>query len=383
MKRKIAIVTGTRAEYGLLYWIMKEIEKSAKLQLQLIVTGMHLSPQFGNTYEQIERDEFNIDKKVDMGILDDTPLSVAKSMGIAVMGFAQAYQELKPDLLMILGDRYEMLAAVSAAIPFNIPVAHIHGGEITEGAVDEQIRHAITKISHVHFVSAEQYAQNIRKMGEEAWRVFYVGAPGLEWIQKNKYLTREELARELGIDLKQKVILATFHPVTLELEEAEKYIENIIKAIIRANFQVIFTGANSDPCGMSINKKIQEASEIYNNIIFFNNLGQRRYLSCQKYCSLMLGNSSSGIIEAASFGLPVVNIGNRQKGRLQSGNVINVGYDEHQIYQGITSALSHEFREKIKGLTNVYGDGHVSEKIVRILETMDFQKLRYKRLAYE
>ncbi|MBZ4644153.1 MAG: UDP-N-acetyl-D-glucosamine 2-epimerase, UDP-hydrolyzing [Deferribacteraceae bacterium] len=383
MKRKIAVITGTRAEYGLLYWTMRSIQKSSNLKLQLIVTGMHLAPQFGNTYKFIEQDGFHIDKKVDILISNDTPVAISKSMGLGIIGFAESYEELKPDILLVLGDRYEILAAASAAIPFNIPIAHIHGGEITEGAIDEQIRHAITKLSHLHFASTEIYAQNIRKMGEEAWRVFCVGAPGLEWIHHNQYMSKQELEKDLNVDFSKDVILATFHSVTLEQDKTEEYIDSILQALIKSEMQVIFTGANSDPSGAIINKKVKEASKNYLNIHYFDSLGQRKYLSCQKYCTLMLGNSSSGIIEAASFGLPVVNIGIRQKGRLQSGNVINVRCNVNEILQGIQIATSKEFKQKVLKVSNIYGDGYTSQKIVKILENVDLTKLKYKRLVYE
>ena len=313
MKIKIAVVTGTRADYGLLYWIMKEIQKSNKLELKIIVTGSHLATEYGNTYHQIENDGFVIDKKIDMNISNDSPSSIVKSMGFEMIGFSEAYEKLDPDLLLVLGDRFEILSSVCAAIPFNIPIAHIHGGEVTEGAIDEQIRHAITKMSHIHFASTEIYRQNIIKMGERKENVYCVGAPGLEWLLHNEFLSKIELGEGLGINFNEKVILATFHPVTLEQDMTKSYIDEILNALIRTNIQVIFTGANADPSGMIINKRIKEVAKINNNIKFFDNLGQKKYLSCQKYSALMLGNSSSGIIEAASFKLPVVNIGNRQK----------------------------------------------------------------------
>jgi UDP-hydrolysing UDP-N-acetyl-D-glucosamine 2-epimerase len=384
MKRKIAVVTGTRAEYGLLYWIMKKIEVSSQLELQLIVTGTHLSSEYGQTYKLIEQDGFKINKKVDLQITQDTTAATtAKSIGLGVIGFGQAYEELKPDLLLVLGDRYEILAAVGAAIPFNIPIAHIHGGEVTEGAIDEQIRHALTKMSHLHFTSTAEYAENIRRMGEESWRVFSVGAPGLEWIHNINYIPQAELAKQLGVDFKQDIILATFHPVTLEQESTEEYIDTILKTLVKSDIQVIFTGANSDPSGSIINKKIREVSSLYDKIKYFDNLGQVRYLSCEKYCSMMLGNSSSGIIEAASFKLPVVNIGKRQKGRMQSGNVINVDCKMSDILDGISKARDKSFRESIKNIANIYGDGHTAEKVVCVLEKIDLTELKFKKLAYE
>lgn len=382
MRKKIAVVTGSRAEYGLLYWIMKGIKNSDCLELQLIVTGMHLSDNYGNTYKLIEEDGFTIDKKVDILISDDSSTAVAKSIGIGTIGFAQVYEEMKPDVLLVLGDRYEILSAVSAAIPFNIIIAHIHGGEVTEGAIDEQIRHAITKMSHIHFTSTSTYANNIIRMGEKKEHVFKVGAPGLDWIRKIEYMTKEELEGRYNVQFDKGVVLATFHPVTLELDRTEQYIDNIINALVKSKFQVIFTGANADPSGSLINAKLIQASKDYSNIKFHNNLGQVTYLSLQKHCSFMLGNSSSGIIEAASFGLPVLNIGSRQNGRLQSGNVINVGYGVEEILSGIRAVTEKDFKNKVLKLENIYGEGNASRKIVDILSNIDMDKLRYKRLTY-
>jgi len=383
MELKIAVITGTRAEYGLLYWIMKGIKSSKILKLQIIATGMHLSPYFGSTYKLIENDGFVIDKKVDMLVANDTPTAVSKSIGLGTIGFAQAYDELKPDLVMVLGDRYELLSAVSAAIPFNIPVAHIHGGESTEGAIDEQIRHALTKISHLHFASTQQYADNIVRMGEESWRVHNVGAPGLDWINKIDCYTKKQVENKLDISFDKGIILSTFHPVTVEQENTEYYIDNIIQALMDTKLQIIFTGSNSDPSGLIINQKTKKAAQLSSSIRYYDNLGQRLYLSCQKYSRLMVGNSSSGIIEAASFGLPVINIGIRQKGRLQSGNVIDTGYSVEDISRGIQIALSETFKNSIAGIKNIYGDGNTAEKIIGILENIDLLKLRIKRLAYD
>ena len=383
MTRKIAVITGTRADYGLLHWIMKAIKESDRLKLKLIATGMHLSPLFGSTYKEIENDGFHIDKKVEMLLASDSPSSVSKSIGLGVLGFAQAYEELAPDMVVALGDRFETFAAVSAAIPFNIPVAHFHGGETTEGAMDEQIRHAITKMSHLHFASTAQYAANIEKMGEEPWRVFNVGAPGLEWLKHIDFVTAEELQEMFGFDFKKGVAIATFHPATLEQGRTKEYIGEVLKAVIKSGIQTIFTGSNADPSGYIINEKIIEAAGKHGNIKFVDSLGQRVYLSCQKHCRMMIGNSSSGIIEAASFGLPVVNIGNRQKGRLQSGNVINVDCTCGDILKGIERAGTAAFREKCGKTVNIYGDGDVSRRVVEVLESIDYKKLLNKRLNYE
>lgn len=383
MKKKVAVITGTRAEYGLLYWTMKEIQKSGSLELQLIVTGTHLSQEFGNTYKLIEQDGFSIDKKVDMLISNDTPIAISKSMGIGMIGFAHAFEELKPDIILVLGDRFEILAAVSAALPFNIPIAHIHGGETTEGAIDEQIRHAITKMAHLHFASTETYAQNVIKMGEEKWRVYNLGAPGLEWLKKAEPISKSVLEEELGINFYNDVLLATFHPVTLEKENSEEYIENLIDELIQLGKQVIFTSANSDTCGIIINEKIKQAASKYSFIKFVKNLGQLRYLSCLNYCAAMVGNSSSGIIEAASFGLPVLNIGNRQKGRIRGDNVVDVGYSKEEIFTGLKKVLSPDFRKSLANIRNPYGNGHFSKDLVRCLTEVNIGRpLLLKKLVF-
>jgi GDP/UDP-N,N'-diacetylbacillosamine 2-epimerase (hydrolysing) len=307
MKRKICVVTGTRAEYGLLYWLMKEIESNKDLELQLIITGMHLSPEFGLTYKEIEK-EFKIDKKIEMLLSSDTPVGISKSMGLAQISFAEAYDELKPDIVVVLGDRYEIFSAVSAALVSRIPIAHIHGGEITEGAIDEAFRHSITKMSHIHFTATEEYRKRVIQLGENPDRVYNVGAMGIENIRRIKLLSKEEFEKSINFKLNEKNILVTFHPVTLENNTAENQFSELLEAIDKLkNTNIIFTKANSDTDGRIINKMIDEyVLKNRHKAIAFTSLGQLRYLSAMQYVDAVVGNSSSGIVEDPSFKIGTV-----------------------------------------------------------------------------
>lgn len=383
--RKIAVVTGTRAEYGLLYWTLKEIANDSELELQLIVTGSHLSPEFGLTKRDIEKDGFKIYDEVEILLSSDTGQGIAKSIGLGVISFAQVFSRLKPHILLILGDRFEVFAAATAAMALNIPIAHIAGGESTEGAIDEQIRHSITKMAHIHFPSCDYYAERIIKMGEEEWRVYNVGAPGLENIKKLKLLDKAELEKSLGMKLDLTTLLVTYHPVTLERENIEQHINNLLEALKETGCQIIFTYPNADSGGRYIIGKINEFVEKYQKARLYINLGQIRYLSLLKYVDVMVGNSSSGIIEAPSFKLPVVNIGNRQKGRLRALNIIDVGYSKEEILRGIRKALYDEsFRRELKNTKNLYGEGDTSKKIVSVLKTVDINNENFlmKKLTY-
>jgi UDP-N-acetylglucosamine 2-epimerase (non-hydrolysing)/GDP/UDP-N,N'-diacetylbacillosamine 2-epimerase (hydrolysing) len=372
MKRKICIITGTRAEYGLLYWIIKGINEDPELELQLIVTGMHLSTEFGLTLREIEKDGFPISEKVEMLLSSDTETAIAMSMGIGMMGFARAYERLQPDVIAVLGDRFEIFSAVSAALPFRIPVAHIHGGESTEGAIDESIRHAITKMSHIHFTAADIYRKRVIEMGENSERVFCFGAPALDGIHQLDLIPEEELCRELGIPGGRKLGVVTYHPVTLEKNKSESQMRALLEAI--SDFPDVYwiiTFPNSDTNGRIIIKIIDEfiqgnpeKGKVYAS------LGQLRYLSLLRYASLMVGNSSSGIIEAPSFKLPVVNIGERQAGRMRGENVIDVECEGGFIAKGITKALSFEFSGLMKDITNPYGRGNTSGKIIDKLKNI-------------
>ena len=353
--RKIAVVTGTRAEYGHLYWIIKGIHEDTELQLQLIVTGMHLSPEFGLTVKEIEKDWFPIAERVEILLSSDTETAIATSMGLGMIGFAKAYERLKPDILVVLGDRFEILSAVASAVPFRVPVAHIHGGEATEGVTDELFRHAITKMSHIHFPSNKVYANRIIQMGESSQNVFCFGSPALDNVYKLSLLNREKLFQELGLPQNKKIGVVTYHPVTLEKDTVELHMNELLKAL--QEFQDIywvFTLPNADVGGRIIIKMINDfISKNSESGKSFVSLGQLKYLSLLKYATVMVGNSSSGIIEAPSFELPVVNISDRQGGRVRAGNVIDEPICEaSRISSAINKAISREFRDTLKGLKN-------------------------------
>jgi len=365
LKRKICVVTGTRAEYGLFYPILKEIQKSSNLELQLVVSTMHLSSEFGLTYKQIEEDGFIIDDKIENLISADSKSAIAKSTGLATILLSDSLTRLNPDIVLVLGDRYETFAAASTAMLLNIPIAHIHGGEITQGAVDEQIRHAVTKMSQIHFTSTETYRNRVIQMGENKANVFNVGAPGIDNIANLKLLTKKELEEELDWVFGDKSALFTYHPVTLDISNAEEDIVDILKTIKEANLNVLFTYANADDSGRIINSKIelfcQENPKKYKIV---KSLGQLKYLSTMKCVDILIGNTSSGIIEAASFSKPVVNIGDRQKGRLQSENIINCEIEAVSL--AVKEALSFDNTN----IVNIYGDGKTAVKVVSILETI-------------
>lgn len=371
-KRKICVVTGTRAEYGLLYWLMKEIEEDDTLELQLIVTGMHLSPEFGLTYKTIEKD-FKIDKKIDMLLSSDTAIGISKSMGLAQISFAEAYDELKPDMLVVLGDRYEIFASVSSAMIFNIPIAHLHGGETTEGAFDESIRHSITKMSHLHFTANKEYQNRVIQLGEQPDKVFNLGGLGIDNIKKLRLLNKEEFEKSIDFKLNKKNILVTFHPVTLENSTASEQFQNLLDAIdTLEDTNIIFTKANSDTDGRVINSMIDEY--VQNNIdksVGFTSLGQLRYLSALQYVDAMVGNSSSGLAEAPTFKIGTINIGDRQKGRLMANSVIDCENDLLSIQNAFTRLYTNNFTQTLKSSTNPYGDGGASKKIKDILQNIN------------
>lgn len=383
--RKILVVTGTRAEYGLLYWTMKRIQEDSDLKLQLIVTGSHLCPEYGYTVEQIRQDGFVIDEEIDMLISSKNKSAIVKSMGIELIQMAQAFDRLKPDILLILGDRYEIFIAATCAMMMNVPIAHMNGGESTEGAVDEQIRHAITKMAHIHFAGTEYYKERIIKMGEEPWRVFNVGQPGIENIVRMKLFTKDEILNELNIKPNNKLIfLITYHPVTLEVENTERQIDELLQAIKRFDANYIFTYPNADFGSKVIIEKISEFVSQNEDSYLFCNLGQKKYLSLLKHCDVVIGNSSSGIIETPIFKKPVVNIGERQKGRLRAGNVIDCDYDGKSITDAINKALyDKDFKTNLNKVSNIFGDGNTSERVVNILKNIELNKnLLRKRLTY-
>jgi len=379
MKRKICVVTGTRAEYGLLYWLMKEIEGDDSLELQLIVTGMHLSPEFGLTYKTIEK-EFKIDKKVEMLLSSDTSVGISKSMGLAQISFAEAYDELKPDIVVVLGDRYEIFSCVSASMIARIPIAHLHGGETTEGAFDESIRHSITKMSHLHFTATDEYKNRVIQLGEDPDRVFNVGGLGIDNIKKLKLLTKEEFEKSIDFKLNKKNILVTFHPVTLESSTAKEQFSELLKVIDELeDTHIIFTKANSDTDGRVINSMIDEyVARNSDKSVQFTSLGQLRYLSALQYVDAMVGNSSSGLIEAPSFKIGTINIGDRQKGRIMAESVISCNSDTESILKAFKKLYSNDFKNTLGFLENPYGEGGASKIIKEILKTKNLESILKK-----
>lgn len=379
-KRKICVITGSRAEYGLLSRLMQAIKVDATLELQVIATNMHLSPEFGLTYKEIENDGFHIDKKVEMLLSSDTANATVKSVGLGTIGFADAYEDLQPDMIVVLGDRFEILSAVSAALFYKIPVAHLHGGEITEGAYDDCIRHAITKMSHLHFTSTEEYRQRVIQMGEQPDSVFNVGAIGVENIKKTPLLSKQELEANLEFELGEKSLLVTYHPVTLEHFTAEEQCMNLLEALEEfSDYRIIFTLPNSDTDGRIIMRLIHEFVEKHKErSIAFTSLGKIRYLSALQYISAVVGNSSSGIIEVPSFGIPTLNIGDRQKGRIAAESVIHCGTSKNEIMIGLLQILSEEMRGKMKLQSNPYEKQGTTEAIVRIIKNVSIENLLQK-----
>lgn len=375
--RKICVITGSRAEYGLLSGLMKAIKEDESLELQVIATNMHLSPEFGLTYKEIERDGFFINKKVEMLLSSDTANATTKSVGLATIGFADAYEDLKPDMIVVLGDRYEILAAVSAALFYKIPVAHLHGGEITEGAYDDCIRHAITKMSHLHFTSTEVYRQRVIQLGENPKRVFNVGAPGIENIKKIPLMDKKELESTLdGFTFNDKTLLITYHPVTLENSTAEEQIQNLLSALDEYHdIKIIFTLPNSDTDGRVIIRLINEyVSKHQEKAIAYPSLGLKRYLSALQFVKAVVGNSSSGIIEVPSFGIPTLNIGDRQKGRIAADSVINCGTSKKEILEGLDKVLNSE----PKKIHNPYEGKNTTVDILHVLKNFPLENLIQK-----
>ena len=381
--RKICVVTGTRAEYGLMSRLIRLINDSDKTQLQLIATNMHLSPRFGNTYLEIEADGIKIDKKVP--IIDDsapdTAVETLYSMSKALSGFAEAYAELKPDLVVVLGDRYEILAAATAALIERIPVAHLHGGEITEGAYDDAIRHSITKMSHLHFTSTEEYRRRVIQLGEQPERVFNVGALGVENIKKLPLMSKEEIEREIDFEIDGNTILVTYHPVTLGNRTAKEDIDDFIAALEeRKDLRVIFTMPNSDTGGQfivdAINGFVTRNSD---RAKAYKSLGVLRYLSVMKQVAAVVGNSSSGLLEVPSFGIPTLNIGDRQNGRIAAESVYNSAPDKDSVLKGLEKVLSKEFRELAYVVRNPYEKANTAEEIFKVISTYPLNGINQKK----
>lgn len=366
--KKICVVTGTRAEYGLLSNLMKRINDCPELQLQVVATNMHLSPEFGLTYKEIEADGFHIDKKVEMLLSADTPTATTKSLGLGIIGFADAYNDLKPDMIVILGDRYEMLGATSAALLANIPIAHISGGDVTEGAYDDAIRHSITKMSHLHFTSTEVYRNRVIQLGEEPSHVYNVGSTGIDNIKQLQLMDKKSLEENLGFEFGDNCILVTYHPETINGQGAAIQFQQLLNALERINCRIIFTKPNSDSDGHVIIDMIDKYVASHpEKAVCYTSLGYMRYLSSLQYVQAVVGNSSSGLIEVPSFGIPTVNIGDRQKGRLHAESVINCKTEEVEIYNALKTALSSEFKIKAHNVANPYEKEGTNDKILDVI----------------
>ena len=380
MSRKVCVITGTRAEYGLLRWLMEEIRASASLQLQVVAAGMHLAPEFGSTYREIEGDGFAVDRKVELLLSSDTPVGISKSIGLGVVGFADALHQLAPDIVVVLGDRFEILAAAIAATMARIPLAHIHGGEASEGAFDESLRHSITKMAHLHFVAAAEYRRRVIQLGEQPERVFLVGGMGVDAIRRLKLLDRRELESALGFSLAHRNLLLTFHPATLEGATAGKQMEELLAAVCQlSDTNLIFTMPNADTDGRVLIELINRFVAGHPNSRSYTSLGQLRYLSCMKHVDAVVGNSSSGLTETPTFGRGTINIGDRQRGRLKATSVIDCEPERGAIAAAIARMYSLEFQSALTSVRNPYGDGGASERITRVLETTDLNGILKKR----
>jgi UDP-hydrolysing UDP-N-acetyl-D-glucosamine 2-epimerase len=378
--RKIGVVTVGRSDYGIYFPILKRIDSDPDIRLHLIVAGMHLLPEFGSTVKAIEADGFEIAERIEMLLSSDSPTGIAQSMGMGTIGFAKAYTRLRPDILVVLGDRFEMHAAALAALPFKIPVAHIHGGELTQGAFDDCLRHSITKLSHLHFVATKEYSQRVLQLGEEPWRITVSGAPSLDNLSSDKRLNADELGKKFGISMNSPPLMVTFHPVTLEYERTAWHMGELLDALKSLEMPMIFTMPNADTESRTISSMIEDFSLQHGSCVFLDSLGTQDYFSLMSVAAAMIGNSSSGIIEAPSFELPVVNVGSRQTGRIRAANVIDVSYEREEIAAGLAKALSSDFRAKLKGLKNPYGSGNASEVILEKLREVDLnEKLITKR----
>ncbi|MBL8441111.1 MAG: UDP-N-acetylglucosamine 2-epimerase (hydrolyzing) [Betaproteobacteria bacterium] len=376
MTRRICVVTGTRAEYGLLAWIMQLIRGDAELELQIIATGMHLSPEFGLTWRQIEDDGFRVDRKVEMLVSSDSPVGIAKSMGLGMIGMADALNDLHPDVLLVLGDRFEIFTAAAAALVARIPVAHLHGGEKTEGAFDEALRHSITKMSHLHFVAAEEYRRRVIQLGEAPERVHLVGGLGIDNIKRLKLLDRVALEDSLDLRLGEKNLLITFHPATLENATAADQMVELLAALdpLR-DTQLIFTLPNADTDGRALIQMVHDFVAAHDNARAYTSLGQLRYLSCIAQVDGVVGNSSSGLIEVPYFSKGTIDIGDRQRGRLRAASVIHCEPERQDIARALATLYSTTFQQNLAAVENLYGTGGASERVVEILKMASLEPL--------
>ena len=379
MNQKICVITGSRAEYGLLRWVMQGIKDEPSLTLQIIATGMHLSAQFGNTYQEIEGDGFVIDRKIQMLTGSDTPVGIAKSMGNGLIGFADALNELKPDLVIVLGDRFEIFSAAAAALVARIPVAHIHGGELTEGNFDDALRHSITKMSQLHFVAAEEYRNRVIQLGESPDRVFNVGGLGVDNIARTKLIKKEELESELQFKFQERNLIVTFHPVTLETDSGLKQLMELLEALDSfPDIGLIFTMPNADTSSQLMTSLIEKYVKSRDNAASYASLGVVRYLSAMACVDGVIGNSSSGLLEAPSLKKGTINIGNRQRGRVQAESVISCEPDRLDIQRAITKLLSSDFQSTVKSVTSPFGAAGACEKIVKVIKSMPKENLLNK-----
>lgn len=380
MKRRVCVVTGSRAEYGLLYWLMKEIQAEPLLDLQVIATGMHLSPEFGLTYRKIEEDGFRVDACVEMLLSSDTPVGIAKSIGLGVIGCADAFERLQPDIVVLLGDRFEIFAAAQAALVARIPIAHLHGGETTEGAIDEAFRHAITKMAHLHFTATEEYRERVIQLGEDPGRVFNFGAAATDGIRNQKFLSRPELEKALGFAFGKSNLLVTFHPVTLEIDTAGQQFGELLAALDNyPETRLIFTMPNADTGGRVVRKMIEGYVAAHpERAVAYDSLGQLRYLSVMRQTDAVVGNSSSGLIEAPSFQVGTINIGDRQKGRIKTASVIDCEPIRESIRRALQRLYSKDFQVLLKGVINPYDSGPVANRIVRVLSEYPLSEIQKK-----
>lgn len=379
--RKICVITGTRAEYGLLYWVMKTLKNDKEVDLSICVTGMHLSPEFGLTYKKIVEDGFFINEKVETLLSSDTSVGISKSIGLGIISFSEVFERLAPDLIVVLGDRFEIFAACSAAMISKIPIAHCHGGEATEGLIDEAIRHSITKMSQIHFTSTEEYRNRVIQLGEQPKNVYNVGALGIENINKLKLLDKEEFEKSINFSLKSINFLVTFHPVTLDNSSAEAQFNELLDALDKfEKATIIFTKPNADTEGRIIIQMIDEyVNKNSHKSISFTSMGQLRYLSAIQYMDVIIGNSSSGLIEVPTFKKPTINIGDRQQGRVKAISVIDCNADKMEIEKAINFAMSEDFKEKIRYSKNPYGERNSSDEIVKILKNTNLEDIIKKQ----
>lgn len=376
--RTIGVVTTSRADYGIYLPLLRAICAQEDLRLYLIVSGMHLSPEFGLTVKMIEADGFEIGDRIEMLLSSDSPEGIGKSLGLGVIGFAQSLARRRPDLLVVLGDRFEMSAAAIAALPCKIPVAHLHGGETTEGAIDESLRHAITKLSHLHFVSTEDYARRVVQLGEEPWRVTVCGALSLDNLKSMPLLSPGELSAKFGLRLDEPPLLVTFHPVTLEYEQAEQQTRELLAALEACGLPVVFTAPNADTHGRIVRRLIDEFVRTHERAQLVETMGTQGFFSLMSFAAAMVGNSSSGIIEAASFKLPVVNAGTRQQGRMHGDNVVDARCNREDVAAAIAAATDTDFRRRLSGSVNPYDRGGASRLIIERLQQvpLDEQLIR-------